>query len=614
MESASHSEQSSSAGLVRAAVGLIQGLCLYCLYLAAETGAWPATQALIFAPLVLVAAFVPILVIQALGNTRGRVLVGWAIAAAIVLIGLAIHDATRGRAEEWVPFFAWLIGGAAKDTGLFPSSILVACTAIMLFIAHSVVTSAEADRRLIASYPRHFDIAWKIAIQLALAGFFVALFWGLLTLGAALFELIGLDALRKLIQHRWFSMPATTLAAAGALHVTDVRAGLVRGIRTLLLTLMSWLLPLLTTITVVFLGSLIFTGLDPLWGTRHGASILLTVAAALILLINSAYQDGADERMPPRALRLIAIVAAVSLLPLAALAAYAIALRVGQHGWTIDRIISAAVAFVGLCYALSYSWAALTSRDWLRRIELGNFVISLITLLTILALSSPIADPARISVSSQVNRLQTGAVSPQNFDFRYLRFSGARYGRAALERLKQTEDGPEATFISRQAALALVLQHPWEGLDLAKKATDASIAANVTVYPKGRVLPEGFARQDWSSVVNFPVLMPRCLVDRTATCEAFFAQLDVDGGEELVFIEPTQLVVFARRSDNTWTLAGAMPLKTTCAGIRDGLIGGMFRTLESRWRDIEINGRRSRLARNPFSPLADCDAPSADDP
>src|SRR5262249_25527016 len=163
------------------------------------------------------------------------------------------------------------------------------------FIAHALILGANADRRLVAKYSTHFDIAWKMAVQLALGGAFVGAFWALLWLGAGLFALIKLEFFRKLIEHPWFAIPITALVAASALHLTDIRPVLVRGVRTLALTLLSWLLPVISLIVTGFLVSLPFTGLAPLWSFGHASALLLVAAAALIVLINAAYQDGDAE-------------------------------------------------------------------------------------------------------------------------------------------------------------------------------------------------------------------------------------------------------------------------------------------------------------------------------
>ena len=66
-----------STALARVAVGLMQGIALYLLQQATESKAWPATDGLTFAPLLVVAMFVPIMVVVGLGNMRLRTLAGW---------------------------------------------------------------------------------------------------------------------------------------------------------------------------------------------------------------------------------------------------------------------------------------------------------------------------------------------------------------------------------------------------------------------------------------------------------------------------------------------------------------------------------------------------------
>jgi hypothetical protein len=133
-------------------------------------------------------------------------------------------------------------------------------------------------------------------LQLAAIVGFCAALWASLALGAALFEIIKLNFLKELMREQWFSIPVTTVAAGLAVHVTDVRPALVRGMRTLAHTLLAWLLPVLTLLAGGFVLSLPFTGLAPLWATRSATPILLGVAAGLVILINAAYQDGAEER------------------------------------------------------------------------------------------------------------------------------------------------------------------------------------------------------------------------------------------------------------------------------------------------------------------------------
>ena len=152
-------------------------------------------------------------------------------------------------------------------------------------------------------------------MQLALSIGFTGAFWLLLFLGAALFKVIGLNFLEELIRQPWFSIPLTTVTFAVAVQLTDVRDGLIRGVRTVALMLLSWLLLVLTVLVAGFLVALPFTGLDGLWDTGSATALVLSAAAALIILINTAYQDGRPDNLPPAVLRVAVRVAAVLLTP-----------------------------------------------------------------------------------------------------------------------------------------------------------------------------------------------------------------------------------------------------------------------------------------------------------
>ncbi|MCC7347242.1 MAG: DUF4153 domain-containing protein, partial [Variibacter sp.] len=314
--------------ICRVLLGFAQGVALYILYRTFEQKAWPATDPTVFAPLALTTTFVPVLVMAGLGSLRGRTLALWTLAAAAILAGLALHDIARGAIDNFSDQFSRAAG----------SPTLWFFCAVGLFIAHALVTAGDNDRRFVATYPRYFDVAWKHGVQLALAVLFIGTFWILLWLGAELFRLIKLTALAELLRKPWFAAPATTATFACAIHVTDVRAGLVRGMRTLTLTLLSWLLPLMAALTAAFLLALPFTGLEPLWNTRRATHVLLAAAAALVFLLNAAYQDGAAETPLARILRYAEMVAAVALVPLVAISAYGLTLRVQQYGWTPERI------------------------------------------------------------------------------------------------------------------------------------------------------------------------------------------------------------------------------------------------------------------------------------
>src|SRR5690606_214172 len=99
------------------------------------------------------------------------------------------------------------------------------------------------------------------------------------------------------------------------------------------------------------------------------------------------------------------------------IAFWGLALRIGQHGLTPDRIIAVACALIGAAYAAGYGWAALgpfwrKGAAWMQPLERTNIWTAVLEIAVILALFSPLADPARLSVADQMARLERGAVTP----------------------------------------------------------------------------------------------------------------------------------------------------------------------------------------------------------
>ena len=558
--------------LTRLGIGLAQGLALYLLYRVSEAKAWPATQGVVFIPLLLVSLAAPVGLNLSLGAMPWRKALVWVGIASTIVALLGFFDAWMGASQQ-------------LTEGAIPSAQLIFFGAGGLFIAHALVTGGVADHRFRASYHTHFDVAWKLAVQLALSVLFVAAFWLLLWLGAGLFGLIRLNFLSDLLAREWFSIPVVAMAAAGALHLTDIRPVLVQGARTLALTLLSWLLPLITLIVAGFVASLPFTGLQALWNIGRATALLLVAAGALIVLINAAHQDGAEERMPPRILRLAGSVAAVLTVPLAVIAAYALTLRVGQHGWTVDRVTVAAIIIVALAYAGGYARAAFVRGPWLAQIESWNFKVSLLALALMTLMFTPLASPLRISVANQMARLNSGKITPQKFDYAYLRWEGGRYGQAALAELSRS---PHA-YTRLAASDALKQTSRYQPLAPAPEF----LARRITAHPRGARLPESFLNTAWN---KSPAGRAGCMTAMNSRCDAIQLDLDGDGRPEiLLFATGDSTVSVFRMTGVGWSLAATF--EAPCPGMLDALRSQKFEVTPptSRWNDVVIEGRRLRL-------------------
>lgn len=579
-----------SLAAVRALSGLAQGAALYLLYEAAASRAWPASNDQVFAPLVLTTSLVPVLLVAGLGSLRLRTLAVWITAATLIVAALGVYDIFH--APETGLF------GPGRGQARMPSFALELASACGLFIANALVVSGEADRAFVAAYGRYFDVAWKQAVQVALTAVFVGVLWGLLALGAALFRLIGIAAFEQLLKTPWFALPVTSLAVALALHVTDIQAGLVRGVRTLALTLLSWLLPLTTVIAAGFVLTLPFTGLDPLWSTHLATPLLLITATALVVLVNAAYQEGAGRAHPVAAvLRGTGVVAAVALTPLVALAAYAVLLRVRQHGWTPERIVATAAVVVAACYAAGYGVAAMSGRPWLHGVERTNVAASFTVLAVLLALLSPLADPVRIAVADQVARLEAGRTPVEEFDFAFLRFNGGRYGRAELERLRNKSDGPDAAPIAREALRALTATSAYKVPPATPGGpTPQERAANIAVaYPNGQPLPVTFVRQDWNAAPD-KTRHWSCLTG-FSKCDAVLVDVDGDGAAEILLApaRPHPGVLVYKEIAGTWSILGRMQ-NAGCPGAWDAVLAGRFDLAAQTFREIRVAGASLQLA------------------
>src|SRR5690606_41565565 len=79
-------------GLIRLAIGLVQGLALFALHRAADGPGWPGPDSLTLPPLLRIAAFVPVLLLSGDGPLRGRPVLVCRSAAAAVLAFLGRYD------------------------------------------------------------------------------------------------------------------------------------------------------------------------------------------------------------------------------------------------------------------------------------------------------------------------------------------------------------------------------------------------------------------------------------------------------------------------------------------------------------------------------------------
>lgn len=566
--------------VTRSVIGLFQGIVLSCLiYSSSQTPLlWPATNVYLFVPLFILMIFIPLLVVQSIGNMSNKFLLSWATLVTLVVGSGAYYAVFRQAAPI----------KNLDEAFAFVMPEFTFCTFGVLFIAQSLVLSSIHDKRFKAQYPTYFDIAWKLGVQVIFAIAFISSFWLLLFIGMGLFEIIHLHFFTTIITNQWFAVSATALACAIALHVTDVNVNRVRSIRTLILVLLSWLLPIMTGIIGLFLVSLFYTGPELLWKTGYGNELLLFAAVMLIILVNAVYQDG--EHTLSLIQRYAVTLACCLLTPIIILVMYALSLQIRESGLSVDRIYAFAGAIIVAAYALGYALAVFIPNKKLKFIETTNYLTSWLIIIIYFALFTPIADPARLMVANQVSRLQSGQVAPEKFDFKVLRFGGLRFGQQALEKMQTTWQGPQADYVRAQAKAALALTLNRMGYENKRNAGEGN---TITVHTKEGKLPDDFLKQSWSYFEG-NISIPHCLINDSDLCDAWIVK-DKNQLPLILILSENGFTGFQQNEKKIWVAIGSWIIPGKCKeAIRNAKSGKFtFTTVQPSQPDIEIMGWRA---------------------
>jgi hypothetical protein len=565
----------------RLLIGLVQGVLLFILLRTQSMKLWPSTAPLVFAPMAGIALLVPPLLIVSCGHIPLRRLVRYLLPVVLAIAFVA------GYAE-------WRWDGALVGASRAHAGFAIGLMFPLLFIVWTLIQAHENEQHWPASYAAYFEAAWKLAIQHLFVMVFVGTFWLVVWLGVGLFMMLKIDFLRQLIGHDWFWLPATTLVMACGFHLTDMRPGIVSGIRNLLLTMLSWLLPLLACLVAAFLVAIPLAGFELLWNTRFATSLLLGTCIVLVVLINTAFQDGNRGEQTHMLLRHAMRLASLLLLPLTLIASYALSLRVGQYGWSPDRVQAALCIGVALAYAGGYLWAILdpqgrTPERWLPRIAVTNIYASVLVVALGLAVLTPLADPARVSVSSQLSMLQSGQTPAERFDFKFLRFEGVRYGRAALDALA-ADSNPA---ISEKAKHALALKSRWEKSPVLPLA----LSKQLSLRTPGKIWPQGFLDAGWESAGE-KWRLPLCLREENRHCDVFVGAFSGTGRDEVLLIPQDHgTAALFSDSDGSWRLVSSFELPGKCLRLRDDLAIGKFRAVPPQGMDLMVGETRLRAVR-----------------
>ncbi|AWV46461.1 hypothetical protein CD201_18665 [Hafnia alvei] len=461
------------------------------------------------------------------------------------------------------------------------------------------------------NYPDLHDAIWQNTITVVLTLLIAGLMWGILSLGAGLFKLIGIDFFYNLFfEHQIFTYLANSLVLAIGVLICRTNSKLIITVRKLLSLVVKGLLPLLSFFALIFIFSLPFTGINTLAKQWSSATTLLTTMSLLLALLVNAVHLSADnnKKKPyPRAIRYIINGSLLALPIYAILSTYYLGLRIVQYGWTPERLWAAVVVGLSLCLSLAYATAVVRKNTiWLH--SLGNInkkMMCLIAAILILC-NSPIIDPYRISVNDQMQRYATGKISPDNLDLIMLRFDAGRRGNDALQALRH-----DAKFISDPARKLnlekiLIQTNRWGGYDDDDNKQKTAIFT-VDRARKNILLATGVTPPDsswWASLSenNYQAeRMSDCYL-LANSCVLTTLDLNADVKPEPIlcsFSAPQApfCQVYAL-SEGKWVVISRMDFdeylaqnKSDSAKLKSLILNGQLKTKPKEWRDIQIQDK-----------------------
>jgi hypothetical protein len=422
---------------------------------------------------------------------------------------------------------------------------------IFMFIGLPFLQSYFRSESYRPSYSDLYEFGWLNTQVFITASLFTGLFWAVLALWAALFDLLNITFFTDLFFDRYFAFPAT-----GMMVSYGVSLGLERfSISTIQRTdfLFRVLSLLLSFLVLLFLFALLVSGWEPLFQTRLATVLLLWLQLLLILFVNGLYQQGYHERSEAPLVRW-AVSLSLLVMPLfSALSVYAVYLRVAQYGWTVDRVWAAIFVIIVAMYALGYAWSAARSffnrGVWLEKLAPTNVIVAGIILLTVVATHSPLLSPLKIAGHSQVMRLLEGKVEIEQFDFKYLRFDLGQVGVDALTMLSKIEDHPQADVIRKKAIVTLALKQRWGNPN---SADISSIEQMFTLYPKGQRWDDALKKSIYEKRKQWPVTS--CFSGDN--CKLLFVDLNQDTHVEVVLYVRNRPQMLLQKKGSIWEVVG----------------------------------------------------------
>jgi aspartyl/glutamyl-tRNA(Asn/Gln) amidotransferase C subunit len=222
-----------------------------------------------------------------------------------------------------------------------------------------------------------------------------------------LFNLIGIDLLRRLLDRGWFPLMIAGAAFGGAVGLLRDRDSVIGTLQKVARAILSVLAPVLAAGLVLFVLALPFTGLEPLWSkTKSTTPLLLLCVLASVVLVNATAGNNEEEEARAPLLRWSGMGLIAVMLPLALVAAVSLGKRVGQYGYTPERLWAAVFVFGVAAVALGYLVSLVRGRlAWPSVLRRTNVMLAAGVCILALFLAMPVLNFGSLSASDQLARI-----------------------------------------------------------------------------------------------------------------------------------------------------------------------------------------------------------------
>jgi hypothetical protein len=514
-------------------LALLQASVLWGLHESLKSGSWPANDSAILPSLYLITIVIPLTLLLFWSYGRERIL--WIftclLTAFFLWSGRYILDGVTGP-----------VSASTLDEDNAIANYLLPFVVAWL-IAVPILRARLETGRWKDNYPSLFRGAWRTYLTVAETAFFTGVFWVLLMIWAALFDMLGINFFQLLFTDSRFVYPATTLAASVAIQLIGRSDMLLDGMLDQLLGLMKWLTPLAGLIVALFTIALL-PKIPALFGSGErviDSTILLSLVALTLLLINAAYRDGVSEpgygKLLRQALRIVPPL--LSVISVTALAS--IIIRTTYLGLTPARFWGLVVAVFALLFSLGYTISAARSGPWMADIRRVNLTIAVMLLSVLFISLTPFGSPIRWSVAHQLSLATTpSSTERREGAIHFLRFDAGTAGRVALDRIVSDEVRYADPVLRDQARRIQALKKKGSLQVRDPAAISARYAAwrqRLIILPEGTTLPRSLnlALQEKFSL-NASRLDPG---DDALTPQLVFVDLTGDGALDALLFTGT---------------------------------------------------------------------------